>query len=156
MSRPKATIKTIKKQVTKHKDPKARRRHGNSKRDSGKREEFIWLIKRDLTFISACDYIWMPERTIRDWVERDEELSQEYRRALTYMDFITSNAITKAILDTWTEQKDRAKLSFEWKKRRDKRYRDNAVIESTVEIKDDFTGMTWQELQELKKKLLKK
>jgi len=78
----------------------------------------------------------LPERTVRDWVERDEKLSQEYNRARNYMDVITSNAITYAILDKENTSSDKAKWALEWKKRRDKRYTDKT--DATLEVKADI------------------
>lgn len=103
---------------------KDRKEHWNSKRDGKKWEEFIDLIKKDVTFVAASAYVGIAERTLRHWIEVDEDLLQEYSRAKRYMDVITSNAITSAILDKGTSKMDRAKLSVDWKKRRDKRYRD--------------------------------
>ena len=111
-----------------------RKEHGNSKRDSEKRKEFIELIKRDVTFIAASSYVKIPERTVRDWIERDEELSQEYDRARNYMDVITSNVITNVIMDKDTQLTDRAKYALEWKKRRDERYKDKKEINGNLDI----------------------
>jgi len=120
----------------KAKKAKSRKEHWNSTWNSDKRNEFIELIKRDVTFVSASAYVWLPERTVRDWVERDEKLSQEYNRARNYMDVITSNAITYAILDKENTSSDKAKWALEWKKRRDKRYTDKT--DATLEVKADI------------------
>jgi hypothetical protein len=44
------------------------------------------------------------------------------------MDVITSNAITFAILDKENSTSDKAKWALEWKKRRDKRYKDQIEV----------------------------
>ena len=114
------------KSITHDKD---RKEHWNSSRNSEKRNEFISCIKRDVTFVASSAYVKIPERTLRDWIERDEELSQEYERAKNYMDVITSNAITNAILDKKASSWDKAKFAVERKKRRDRRYRDKQETE---------------------------
>lgn len=108
--------------MAKDKEEKSWRDHGNSTWDCDKWKEFIELIKIDVTFVAASAYVEIAERTIRDWIDRDEKLSQEYERAKKYMDVITSNAITAAITDKDSTAQEKAKVSLEWKKRRDRRY----------------------------------
>jgi len=129
----KVTKKKSKTKIIKKKTPekKSRKDHWNSTWDSDKRNEFIELIKRDITFVSASAYVQLPERTVRDWLERDNKLSQEYNRARNYMNVISSNTITSAMMDKWSTWSERAKRAFEWKKRRDNRYKDKSENENT-------------------------
>ncbi len=103
---------------------KDRKEHWNSSWDSEKWNDLLEVIKQDVTQKSACAYVGLPVSTLHDWLNRDEKLSEQYKRAEQYMHVITSNAISSAILDNDTSKLDRAKLSVDWKKRRDKRYRD--------------------------------
>ena len=63
------------------------------------------------------------------------------------MDVITSNVITKAITDKNNNISDRAKRSLEWKKRRDKRYKDK--VEQETDITLNITWLSDEELEKL-------
>lgn len=120
---------------------KDRKEHGNSSRDSDKWQELLGLIKRDVTQKAACAYVRLPVSTLHDRLQRDKKLSEQYERAEQYMDVITSNAITNAIIDKNLASNERAKISFEWKKRRDNRYREkietrNETIHNINPLKD--------------------
>lgn len=118
--------------MTKETTKESRKEHWNSTRDYDKRKEIIELTKRDVTQKAACAYVGLAVSTFHDRLSRDVKLSEEYDRSKQYMDVITSNAITHAITDKEIPSTDRAKLSFEWKKRRDKRYTDKQDVQQTV------------------------
>ena len=122
--------------MTKAKNIKSRRDHGNSTFDYGKWNEIIELTKRDVTQKSACAYVGLPVSTFHDWIKRDEELSEQYEAAQQYMDVITSNAITYAIMDKDIPSTDRAKYALEWKKRRDDRYKDKKELSGSLNTLD--------------------
>jgi len=119
---------------TKKKD---RKEHGRSTWNSEKRKDLIDLIKRDVTQKDACAYVGLPTSTLHDWLNRDELLSEEYMRAESFMDIATSNAISTAILNKKIDQMDKAKLSMDWKKRRDRRYTDKSDTTSSVQVTID-------------------
>ena len=118
--------------MTKEAKKKSRKEHWNSTWDSNKWKEIIELTKRDVTQKAACAYVGLATSTFHHWLSQDKDLLEEYDRARQYMDVITSNVITQAISDKTIPSTDRAKLSFEWKKRRDKRYSDKQDINQTV------------------------
>ena len=95
------------------------------------------MIKRDVTQKDACAYVGLPTSTLHDWLNRDELLSEEYMRAESFMDIATSNAISTAILNKKIDQMDKAKLSMDWKKRRDRRYTDKSDTTSSVQVTID-------------------
>jgi len=125
--------------TTKKKVKKSRKEHGNSTWDPKKWDAFIECIKVDVEFETSCDYVEIPTSTINDWMKRDKELSDEYKRAQKHMDVITSNTLSHSITREYNEdimsesdkakiQFDKAKRAVEWKKRRDKRYKDKGEL----------------------------
>jgi len=98
------------------------RDHKNSTRSSDKRLEFIGLIKRDVDLLKSLAHCGIAISTFYDWIGRSKHLSEEYEKAQSYMHVITSNSLASAILDNDVDAVQRAKLSLEWKKKRDDRY----------------------------------
>ena len=113
------------------KKKKDRKEHWNSSWDSEKWRDLIELIKKDVSQKDACAYVWLPTSTLHDWLNRDKKLSEEYDRAEKWMDITTSDVLVNWITDEELDKRERMKYALEWKKRRDRRYKDKAEVENT-------------------------
>jgi len=135
-----------KKKITKKKNIESRKDHWNSTWNSEKRQDLIEAIRHDVTQKDACAYVWIAVSTLHDWLNRDKELMEEYTRAEKRMDIKTSNVIANWITNNNLDEKERMRYALEWKKRRDKRYRDKQETEHSWEIKNWVKDLSTEEL----------
>lgn len=97
--------------------------NGNLKFTQEKRNNILELLKRDVSVETACKYHHISVQTFHNRRNSSKKLLEEYEAAKVFLDVAAADNIANSIIKSKS-----VRDSWEWKKRRDRRYADKQEV----------------------------